>query len=98
MSSKPETRFKEKVIRDLKTIPGIWFTKIQQASIRGTPDLIICLAGKFIAIELKADEKSPISDLQIYTIEIIKKAGGFGLISHPKSWPTDLKLLRTLSS
>lgn len=51
----------------------------------GLPDLIICWKGRFIGIELKA-ENGRASELQKYELEQIRKAGGVGLILKPSGF------------
>ena len=51
----------------------------------GTPDILACVNGHFVAVEVKAENGRP-SDLQIYHIEQIKKAGGYGVILYPKDF------------
>lgn len=80
----PETKFKEKVLEDLKTIPNLWYVKTQEVSVRGIPDLLICYKGRFLAFELKVD--SPPEELQIYTLTKIKQAGGISSLVTPKNW------------
>ena len=93
MSKKPETVFKERVLKDLGEIPRIWVCKIQQVSKRGIPDVLICLGGKFIAIELKKDEQTKVDPLQDWTLQMIAEAGGMGVIAYPDVWPDILDML-----
>ena len=97
MAKKPETVFKERVARDLKKIPGIWFEKIQQVAIRGTPDYLICLAGKFIALELKASEKDLPDPLQRHKLMEILRAGGVALVAWPGNWKATYEGIRKLA-
>lgn len=94
MSKKPETLFKEKVFKDLDTLPNCWYEKIQQVTIRGTPDILICANGEFVALELKLDHGSKIDELQAYKIRKIIKANGIALITTPQEWP---KIFETIS-
>jgi hypothetical protein len=86
MSKKPETTFKEQVLSDLGGLPNTWVCKVQQVSIRGIPDLILCCNGHFVAIELKKDAKSKPDSLQQYHLKKIKAAGGNSCIAHPDNW------------
>lgn len=92
-----ETVFKKKVMSFLKTLPLTWFVKIQQVALRGTPDILACINGVFIALELKASNESPISLLQEFNLASIKKAGGVGLVVTPETWFTDRQVLASLS-
>ena len=86
MARKPESLFKDRVRRDLETLPKIWFAKIQQVVIRGTPDFVVCLNGYFIALELKSSPKAKISAMQEFVIDRIHKAGGVAYVVHPDNW------------
>lgn len=82
----PETRFKTRVLKDLKTVSNLWFVKTQQRATRGIPDILLCVVGRFVAIELKKDEKSPPDELQIYTLNRIASSGGLTFVANPKNW------------
>jgi len=90
-----ETRFKTKVVTLLKSIPGLWIVKAQQVSIRGTPDLLICANGHFVAWELKVGAND-LSDLQRWNLANIKKAGGVARMVTPENLDECLEDLRTL--
>lgn len=72
-----ESDFQNKLIKVLSTLFGkdIWFTKVSDRYIKGVPDIVGCIAGKFFALELKRDKGKP-SALQLYNIDRIEKAGG----------------------
>lgn len=99
---KAETIFKERVFRDLEdihaTVP-IYYTKIQQVSIRGTPDVFCCINGVFIAIELKRSGAIARTDefLQEYNLAKIRKAGGIGVTLTPEEWPEFYSKLKKLT-
>lgn len=93
----PETKFKMRVQRDLKTVPSCWFTKIQQRVKRGDPDFLVCLGGFFVGLELKASAKAKIDKLQHYTLEKIRESGGIGIVAIPENWETVFELLKDLS-
>lgn len=98
MAQKAETRFKEKVRKDLKNLllagGKIWFEKISQQAKRGTPDFLICINGGFWAIELKTDLKGSGPDMmQTHVLAQIKKAQGVATIETPKSWPKALQAI-----
>jgi hypothetical protein len=101
MSKQPETIFKERVQRDLENIilsgGHVWWTKIQQVSVRGTPDMLLCVNGTFWAIELKKDAKSRPSKLQSYVLGLIKRAGGHATVESPETWPNTLAAIKILS-
>lgn len=81
-----EKTFENKIKLYLKSI-GAYFIKTHgdRFSKVGTPDILACVNGHFVAVEVKAENGRP-SDLQIYHIEQIKKAGGYGIILYPKDF------------
>ena len=54
-------------------------------STSGTPDLLTCINGYFVAIEVKAQDGEP-SELQLQKIKDIRKAGGFAYVVYPSGW------------
>lgn len=54
-------------------------------STSGTPDILACINGYFVAIEVKADNGKP-SELQLVKIDDIRKAGGFAYVVYPSGW------------
>lgn len=97
MSKKPETVFKERVKRDLKTLTNTWFVKIQQVSIRGIPDFLLCINGQFVAIELKRSREAHRDALQEWTLDVIAGAGGYSYICFPDNWNATFDKLQSLS-
>lgn len=91
----PETRFKENFRKKLDQIPGSWWVKIAQRSLRGIPDILGCINGKFIAIELKAKKKNA-DPLQTRTLHNIKLAEGISLIAYPENADDVIAFLRGL--
>lgn len=64
-----------------------WFTKIWGGGFQksGIPDLLACINGIFISIELKASTGRP-SDLQKMNTDRINKSNGIGVILYPKGF------------
>lgn len=87
MAKNPETVLKERVLADLKTLPRCYARKIQQVAKRGTPDILICLGGFFVGMELKRDEHEKPDALQRYELDKITAAGGKAYVVHPLNWP-----------
>jgi hypothetical protein len=85
MAEKAETRFKNKVRADLASLKNTWFVKIQQQTIRGTPDFLLCVNGVFVAIELKT-AKGKLDRLQEFNLDQIIKARGISIVATPKMW------------
>lgn len=89
-----ETKFKEKVIKDLEALGGCWVLKTQERARRGVPDLVICLRGLFFAIELKVDGEKP-TKLQQHVLGEIRNAQGFAFCTTPAQWAEHLTALKT---
>lgn len=54
-------------------------------STSGTPDILACIHGHFLAIEVKGYRGIP-SELQLYKIKQIREAGGFAYVAYPTGW------------
>ena len=59
------------------------------------PDLLVCVRGTFLAIEVKASNGKP-SALQLYNREAIRNAGGFAIVLYPKQWEEFKKFIEGL--
>lgn len=86
VKQKSETDFKEKVRPLLKKLPNCFFVKIQQVGISGTPDFLLCIAGRFVALELKKAQKAKITKLQLHNLQLIRDAGGLSFVTYPENW------------
>lgn len=62
---------------------GAWWIKTHgnMFSKSGTPDIIACVNGHFVAIEVKRPG-GVVSELQKYHIEAIQKSGGIAFIAY----------------
>ena len=82
-----EKEFQRKVIKYLKSLPNTWFFKVWGGGFQrsGIPDLICCISGVFLAIELKGKDGKPTA-LQKMNIIKINAAGGIGLILYPEKF------------
>jgi hypothetical protein len=98
MAKKPETVFKERVLKDLKEIPRLWAFKVDQRVLRGIPDIVGFVNGWGFAIELKKSKKDDADPLQSYILQRAKKAGAYTWVAHPANWQEILTELRRLSS
>ena len=81
-----EKVFENKIKTYLKSI-GAYFIKTHgdRFSKVGTPDILACVNGRFVAVEVKGENGKP-SELQLHHIEQIKKAGGVAYILYPKDF------------
>lgn len=65
------------------------FTKV------GIPDILACVNGYFVGIEIKAQKGKP-SELQLYNVKKIREAGGFAMILYPSAFPIFKKFILDL--
>lgn len=81
-----EKSFENKIKRYLKDM-GAYRVKFHgnYYSENGTPDILACINGHFLAIEVKAQTGKP-SELQLLKIRDIRKAGGFAYVAYPSGW------------
>lgn len=81
-----EKAFENKIKKFLND-NGCWVVKFFANSYtkRGIPDLLACVNGYFVAIEVKAENGTP-SDLQEYNVRKINEAGGIAMILYPKNF------------
>lgn len=66
-------------------------------SIRGDPDLLLCIRGQFVALELKASVKSKLRPLQEYKLQQITDAGGLACRVYPENWNQIYKVLQMMA-
>ena len=75
-----ETHLQTRIRRAiLQHFPGSWMVKIHGGPMQaaGIPDLIGCVEGRFVALEVKLPGgKHPVSPLQTQVLRQIKRAGG----------------------
>lgn len=74
-----EQQIQKKIIDYLNRI-GAYSVKTITVNRAGTPDILACLNGKFIAIEVKRLGKKA-TPLQEHHINEIKKAGGIAFVA-----------------
>ena len=81
-----EKQFENKIKRFLDE-NDCWYVKYfaNNYTKRGIPDILACVNGYFVAIEVKAENGVP-SELQKYHVNKIKSAGGIALILYPKDF------------
>ncbi len=82
-----EKNFEDRVKKFLKE-QGAWFIKYWGGAAftkAGVPDLLACVDGHFMGIELKAP-KGKATELQLHTLEQINKSGGYAVLLYPKDF------------
>lgn len=88
-----EKSYENKIKKFIESVGGWWVKFHGNAFTRdGVPDLLCCVNGKFLAIEVKGDGGEP-SELQLHEIEEIKKVGGVALVSYPDDFEELKKLI-----
>lgn len=82
----PEKTFENKIKRFIEDKGG-WQVKFFANSYtkNGIPDILACINGYFVAVEVKAANGKP-SPLQIHCCEEIRKAGGFAFVLYPSGF------------
>lgn len=98
MSNISERQFRTGTYKFLKKLPNSWFESIQQQGICGTPDVLGCVNGTFVALEYKKSKTAETSKLQKYKLEKINNAHGYGIKVYPENWVRVQALLLALSS
>ena len=84
MAATPEAKVKDKIKAYLKTLADCFFFSpiggpFTQA---GIPDIVVCLKGKFVGIEVKAPGKvKNTTKSQNYVLECIRNSGGVSFVA-----------------
>lgn len=92
-----EKLFENKIKRYLDSL-GAYHIKYwagSQFTKSGVPDILACVGGYFVALEVKAQNGKP-SELQIHNIKEIKKSGGFAFVVYPSGWTECMSFLNQL--
>ena len=81
-----EKNFEQKIKRFLDEEGAYWVKFFANSYTRsGVPDLLCCVHGHFVAVEVKAQNGKP-SPLQIHNCTEIRIAGGFAFILYPSGF------------
>lgn len=77
-----ESALKKKLIKRMyKEFSPAWGYCPSDRFSDGISDVIMCIGGLFVAVELKRPENKKRDDLQIYTVGQVISAGGFAILS-----------------
>jgi len=63
----------------------------------GVPDILACVGGTFVGIEVKA-ENGVLSDIQAYNRREIFRSGGFSVVVYPKHYALFCRMIDALGS
>lgn len=82
-----EKTYENKIKKYLES-RGAWFVKYwagAQYTKSGIPDILACVNGHFVGIEVKAQDGTP-SELQLTHVRKIRDAGGFAFVLYPSKF------------
>lgn len=94
-----EKNFENKIKTFLKD-QNAWFIKYWAGSKftkDGIPDILACINGYFLAIEVKARNGRP-SELQKYNVVKINGSGGYAIILYPDQYEEFKQLVKCLNT
>jgi Holliday junction resolvase len=83
-----ERKLQSEIIKYLKS-KGAYVikTRPQPGTPSGCPDIIALYRGRYTALEVKADEKSPNRPGQLETLLLLSEHNDFVYRVHPDNWP-----------
>ncbi|RAN59835.1 recombinase RecB [Dolosigranulum pigrum] len=78
----PEKKIENKIKQYLDSI-GAYYLKVHGSAFQpsGTPDILACVNGRFVGIEVKRPEGGRVSPLQQFKINQIEAAGGIAFVA-----------------
>ena len=93
-----EKNFENKIKKYLED-HNCWYIKYfaNRMTKSGVPDILACVNGRFIGIEVKANNGHP-SELQIWNRDKIREAGGIAIIIYPDQFEDFNVLIDLLES
>lgn len=74
-----EKQIQAAILTYLKTLPECWAVKTIQTNKLGTPDILACINGKFIGLEVKTT-KGKATEIQLYQMAEIVRCGGISAV------------------
>ncbi len=78
-TKKSEKKIQSDIIAHLKS-ENIYYAKMMRTSMNGVPDILCCVDGIFLGIEVKAEGKgSDLTKLQMLNLAKIRESKGFAL-------------------
>lgn len=82
-----EKQYEDKIKKFLSKVPNTYFFKFWAGrfSKRGVPDIICCIKGRFVGIEVKAERGKP-TPIQVKNVREINESGGYAVIAYPKDF------------
>lgn len=80
-----EATFQKTVLTFLKKLPNVYAFKVIRANRSGVSDIVMCINGVFVSLELKKAGEKPTA-LQFNHLKEVNEAGGIGLWASPSNW------------
>ena len=98
MADTPEKKVKKKVVEILKQYNAYYFYPVTGGfGASGVPDIVACVNGRFLGIEVKADaKKRGPTALQQKNLNEINKTGGVGVVIDANNLDTLAEVLDLL--
>ena len=92
----PEKNFENKIKKFFRK-EGLYYFKFwgTMYTRAGVPDLIVCVNGRFLGVEVKSEVGKP-SEIQLQNIREIRNNGGFGVVIHPEQFQNLVDLIFAL--
>lgn len=86
MAGGEEKKVENKIKKYLDSI-GAYYLKVHGSAYQpaGTPDILCCINGRFVAIEVKKPVGGVVSDLQKLKLKQVESAGGVGMVARSVS-------------
>lgn len=93
-----EKNYENKIKKYIEDSGG-WQVKFfaNQMTKSGIPDILACVNGYFLAVEVKAENGKP-SELQKYHVAKINNAGGYAVILYPEQYEKFKQLVKCLNN
>ena len=77
-----EQQIQKKIIKYIESLDNTYVVKVISASKAGVPDILACIQGEFVGIEVKRPEtKNNVSRLQEHNLNLIRLAGGEAIVA-----------------
>ena len=95
MAKKPETAFRTRAQKDIDTLKNTTRLTISSISIRGIPDNLLCVHGRFVAVEFKTNI-GKLEALQEHVLDKIQNTGGVAFVARPNNWKEIFVMLQVL--
>lgn len=97
MAMTPEGKVKKEVKKILQAY-NVWYHFVANNGYgnSGCPDVLVCVGGLFLAIEIKADATKQPTALQLGQLQGIEQKGGAALVVHKDNLDELRRVLETM--